>query len=718
MNQDIALRAAEIVNKMTIKEKIGQITQINYFGDNYEETAEAIRKIGPGSIILAGSALAGNEEQSEVNRERIDSLQRIALEETKNGIPILFGRDVIHGHRVVFPNPLSMSCSFDFENIRRCYDAVRQEALNDGIKWTFAPMIDLARDPRWGRIVEGPGEDPYIGACFARAAVKGFQTDDLSDDGAIAACAKHFIGYGACEGGRDYGHTEISDYLLQNTYLPAFRGAIEAGVATVMSSFNDINGIPMSGNGYMLTDILRGQLGFDGFVVSDWDAIRQMTAFSGFAEDNKHAAQLALKSGIDLDMVDNCYLDYTEALISEGMISEEELDKAVLRIIGTKLRMGLFDHPIPKRVSFDIADHIELAKKAAEKSMILLKNENDILPLRKNAVIGLAGPYLHDKTELIGSWALDPDMSLIKSPYEAIRETAPEAELITVPDNRPDEIMFLRDCDCIVLILGESRRVTGEANSLAMPKIPSTQLEIIKQARSVGKPVVGVLCFGRPIALGDIKNMFDAILYAGHGGTCAGQAIASVLFGDAEPSGRLSFSLPDNIGQIPIYYNLYHGARQINGYYNDENPHHRNYRDSYGAPAYPFGYGLSYTGYKYSDFECDKKELTIDELKNGGEFTFKCKLTNIGKRTGSTVTQLYIKDLVACRLRPIRELKAFEKSELIPDETCEIILKLKYSDLGFYLENGEFIVEPGKFEIFIGENCYAEKRFEINVRKG
>lgn len=708
-------KAEEILAKMDRKEKIGQVTQIFYTEDNLEEIKEAIRTIHPGSIILCNSMFAGNEAQATVKRDKIDELQKTAINETKNGIPLIFGRDVIHGHKVVFPIPLTMAASFDMECIRDCYDMVREEAVYDGIKWTFAPMIDLCRDPRWGRIIEGPGEDPYLGSLMAKAIVKGFQTDDLSDEEAIAACAKHFVGYGASEGGRDYNHTEISDYLLQNTFLPAFRSAIKAGAATVMSGFNDVNGIPISANKYLLTDVLKNQLGFNGFVISDWDAIRQMMAFSGFAADKKDAARLAINAGIDMDMVDNCYIENLDALLDEGTVSEQQLDEAVLRILTVKIQMGLFEHPICKRNPYNVQKHLAKAQQMAEKSIVLLKNENNVLPLGKSDSIGLSGPFLEDKTELVGSWALDTDYNHVISPLEAIKQKNENITIITHTGNLAHNIMQLRDCDAIVLILGEGRDVNGEAHSLSQPSIPENQLLLAKEAKKLGKPVIGVLCFGRPIVIGENDKLFDALLFAGHGGSCAAQAIGAILFGDAEPEGRLPFTLPYSVGQIPIYYNAQPGARQINGYYNDENPAHRNYLDCTGEPSYPFGFGLSYTEFEYADLKTDAESLGSQELNKGKLFKISVTVQNTGERRGVAVPQLYVRDILASRMRPLRALRAFSKLELMPGESKKAEFSIGYEDLGFFLENGTYIVEPGEFYIYVGENCTAKNQIKISI---
>lgn len=711
--QVIRRRADELLAGMTLTQKIGQITQLYYDGTNFEEMQEIIRTVQPGSLIVCGSALAGNEEQMPICRERLDALQNTAVEE--NGIPILFGRDVIHGHRVVLPVPLTMSAAFDPALVQEGYDAIRQEAVYEGIKWTFAPMVDLSRDPRWGRTIEGPGEDPYVGEQMAAAIVRGFQTEDLSDEQAMAACAKHFVGYGASEGGRDYNHTEIGDYLLQNTYLPAFRSAVRAGVATVMAGFNDVNGIPLSGNRRLVTEVLRHQLHFDGFVVSDWDAIRQMMAYSGFAADKKDAARLALQAGVDMDMADRCYLENMEALVSQGTISTEELDEAVRRILSVKLRMGLLEHPNNRPVAYDTQAHLALAQRLAEESIVLLKNEKQLLPLDKQAAIGFAGPYLHNKTELVGSWALDTDYRLVSSPAEAIRAIAPGAQLSDPQKDAYLQVPWLRDCQALVLMLGESRQVTGEAHCLAEPTLPAEQLDMARKARRLGIPVVGVFCFARPLVLGEEESLFDAILYAGHGGTRAAEAIAAVLYGDAEPGGRLPFTIPRSVGQIPLYCNAQPGARQINGYYNDENPYHRNYLDCSGSPTYPFGYGLSYTDFRFSDPEVSHSRLSAQAVREGARFTLRCTVENVGDRPGGTVLQLYVRDVLASRMRPLRALRDFTKVQLRPGERRTVELSVGYEDLGFFLEDGAFILEPGEFILYCGTDCTTVNSVTVTV---
>lgn len=624
---NIKSKAIEILSKMSLEEKIGQVTQLSFNGELIEEMTEKIKKIKPGSFILCGSALGGSEKQREVCLEAINELQKVAIEQTPNGISLLFGRDGIHGHRVAFPVPLTMTASFDFDFIEKCYDAIREEAINDGVKWTFTPMLDMCRDHRWGRIVEGTGEDPYLGECFAKAAVKGFQTENLSSDRAMLACAKHFVGYGASEGGRDYNITDISDYSMQNYYLPAFRAAVESGVATVMSSFNTINGIPSSGDKHIMTELLREQLGFEGFVISDWSAVKQLYTLSGFAQDEAEAAKLAIDAGIDMDMIDNYYLDNLSDLIADGELSIEILDEAVLRILETKLRFGLFENPIIERKNYDVDNHLNLAKRLAEKSIVLLKNKNNILPLEKNSSVGVAGPMLRCGSELVGTWSLDYDKSLSRDIYDCLSE---KFKVFDLTESYAYKYTYMRDTAASIVVLGETKMVTGEATSLTNIGIPDIQLELVKHIKKAGKPVIGVFCFARPISFGEYDDLFDAIIFAGHGGSKAAEAITSILTGDAEPEGRLPFTLPYSQGQLPLYYNALPGSRQINEYYDDVYMPHLNYCDCTGKPNYPLGYGLAYTNFNFSNIICENPCISYEDVLQGEKFVLNIKVTNIG----------------------------------------------------------------------------------------
>ncbi len=715
MDSNIKKRASEILNKMTLSDKLGQVTQMLFNDSDIERSCELVRNIKPGSLILCWSAMGGNEEQRLVCIDRLNRLQKTAVEETPCGVPLLYGRDVIHGHKVVFPVPLTMTQSFDFELIEECYDAVRQEALDDGISWTFAPMLDLSRDPRWGRIVEGTGEDPYLGALFARASIKGFQTENISSPESIVACAKHFVGYGAAEGGRDYNHAEISDYSLQNYYLPAFRAAVEAGVGTVMSSFNDINAVPVPGSRKILTKILRGQLGFEGFVISDWDAIVQLYTFCGYAEDRADAAAKSLNAGIDMDMVCNSYIDNLEQLINDGVVTMDELDTAVLRILETKLRFGVFESPYAEIRGYDLEKHLSLSKKLAEESIVLLKNKNGILPLKKDVKLGFAGNFRDESVELIGTWASNYEASLIKSVRNAITDAAEECKLFDCDDTDSYRISMHNQTDYTLVVLGEKRKLTGEANNVAEVTLSPTQKALIESLKRAGKPLIGVFCFARPIVFGDEDDLFDAILYCGHGGTRAADAIASVLFGFAEPQGRLPYTLPYNMGQMPIYYNALPGSRDINGYYGKISVPHADYHNCTGRPNYPFGYGLAYTEFQIDGLTCDVNEISADEIIAGGKFRVSVTVKNIGNRKGLVIPQLYVRDMCGSRMRPLRVLRGFERVWLEKGEEKTVEFSVGYEDLGFYLEDGEFILEKGKFNLFVGENSLAENYVEIAV---
>lgn len=713
MNAEYLLKAQEILEKMTLKEKIGQMTQISYNGKNFDAVAEKIEKYGIGSIILAGSAFAGNTAENGTNVSGIDRLQKTAVENTRCGIPLLFGRDVIHSHKTVYPINLAMAASFDPEAVEHCYNEIRDEAAADGVNWTFAPMLDFCHEPRWGRIIECQGEDPYLASKMAGAIVKGFQGDDLKEPGMIAACAKHYIGYGASEGGRDYNHTEISDYALYNNYLPAFRSAVDAGVATVMNSFNEVNGVPVAASRRLLTDVLRGDLGFDGFVISDWASITQLKNH-GLAADNRDAAKKSLYAGIDMDMVDNCYLDHIEELVTSGEVDITEVDTAVLRILYVKLRLGLFEHPYRVRKEQDLAKHIEDSKLMCEKSMVLLKNEGGLLPLKKEGSYCLTGPFLKERQSHVGAWSLATESMTVKNIEEAVREAVPGAE-ITVLDEIEAQYVYPRNCDVIICFLGEPKCVTGEAQSLADIGVTKQQAELVKSLKKSGKPVVGVLCYGRPTVLTEVEPLFDAMIYAWHGGTMAATAIAEVLFGDAEPTGRLPVTLPMSVGQLPLYYNALPGARIMNGYYNGESRMTHNYNDCPGTPLYPFGYGLSYGKFDYSVAAADESELSFKDLMSGRKFRVSVDVTNTSDVSSTETVQLYVRDKVASRVRPLRELKGFKKITVDAGKTETVSFGLSLKELGFYLEDGSYITEPGEFEIYVGENCLTENSVTVKV---
>ena len=710
-------RIEEILSGMTLKEKIGQLNQITgpLRADQIEAIKDSVRKGEVGSIILASSSTAGNDEQGHVNVELYNDIQRVAVEESRTHIPMIYGRDVIHGHRTVYPIPLASASAFNPELLEKCYRNIAKEAIADGIHWTFSPMLDLCHDPRWGRVIEGPGEDPYVGAQMAKACVKGFQGDDISDENSMVACAKHYIGYGASEGGRDYHRTEISDATLYNYYVPAFRAAVEAGVGTVMSSFNDINGIPTTGGKKYLTDILRGKLGFEGFVVSDWGAVEQLEK-QGYAENRADCAKMALNAGLDLNMCDRCYIENLEQLVNNGEVSEDTVDEAVRRMLRIKLAMGLFENPYRENKEIEREEHIKDSRYLAAESMVLLKNDG-ILPIEKDKKIALIGPFAKERRSLLGSWTLDGKAEETPNFYEALCEKIGnqniycQNEEFSVYDGSP---YLFADADVIVLALGESNFVTGENRAVSDISLSLAQVELIGKMRATGKKVVGVFFCGRPIAMDGVADNLDAVLYAWHSGTETAGAVCDILFGDTVPTGKTPITFPRKSGHIPMYYNVTSSGRPVNCYYG-ENPQNC-YIDSIPTPYYPFGYGLSYTTFEYSKPVSDKYELSIDGLKAGETFKISADIKNTGDLDGKETVQLYIHDKVASIMRPIRELKDFKKPFIKKGETQNIQFELGIDKLGFYNENGDYVVEKGEFEIFVGENCLTDNKISIFIK--
>lgn len=702
----------KLLKEMTLKEKIAQLTQISFDFKNYDDAKRMIEEHQIGSLILGGNAFIGDGDAAAIERDKLRRLQKTATENTRLGIPLLLGRDVIHGHETVFPINLALAASFNPELVKECYDKIREEAVYDGVNWTFAPMLDFCHDPRWGRIIECQGEDPYLASEMASAIVTGFQTESLSNPGAMAACAKHYIGYGASEGGRDYNHTEISDYALWNNYIPAFRSAINAGVATVMNSFNEINGVPVAASKKLLTNILRNGLGFEGFVISDWGAVAQLKNH-GLAGDNSAAAELSINAGIDMDMVDNCYFNNLEDLVNSQKVSIQTIDTAVLRVLNIKEKMGLFDTPVRVFQKPDISEHISLASKMCAETAVLLKNERNILPLKRSMKIAVVGPFANCVNEHFGAWATVTQAIKPLSFIQAMKSYAPEAEIRFVSELY-SSYMAARDADVVVCALGEPPHVTGEAHSVANIELPEEQKQLLIDIKKQGKPVVGVFFFGRPVALQSADTYLDAAVLMWHGGVAATRTAASVLFGNSEPAGRLPVTFPRVTGQTPLYYNALPGGRDMNGYYGEDNKVVHNYEDCSGTPMYPFGYGLTYTDFKYSEITALNKNFKIEDLANGRKFKFYVKVTNVGQRDGTETVQLYIHDKLASRVRPLRELKGFRKLKIKSGDSQTVAFELGYSELGYYLENGEYTVEPGEFEIYIGRDCLT-KNF-VNIR--
>ena len=706
-----------LLAKMTLKEKIGQLNQGSSPKNEQKarEQEEMIRRGELGSLILANSSTAGNCEQPEVDVEHYDRLQHIAVEESRLGIPMIFGRDVIHGHHTVFPIPLAGACSFNPELVTKCYRAIADEATAEGIHWTFSPMIDLSRDPRWGRIIESPGEDPYVGARFAEAAIRGFQGDDLSDPRSMAACAKHFLGYGFSEGGRDYNPTDISGYTIHNCVLPAFRAAVDAGCATVMGSFNDVNGQPVASSHTYLTELLRDEMGFEGFVVSDWGSIRQMVR-EGVARDLKDCAAKALPAGMEMDMDCTCYAAHLENLVNEGVVKEEDIDTAVRRVLRVKFACGLFDRPFSTRRPIDKAAHRKLAREIAGESMLLLKNHDGLLPLAKDSKVILAGAYTEERRALNGSWSSDGHVPDVTTMAEAMREVlganGGEMKLVEnsiIYDNAPEA--FKKNQGTIVLALGEGNLVTGEAMSLSRIEITENQVRLAAEAHASGKKVVGVIFGGRPLALEAIEPYLDAILYAWHCGTETAHAACDILFGDVNPSGKSSVTFLRTTGHVPLYYNDLLPAKAIHAYYGDGH----GYLDVPGRPMYPFGYGLSYTKFDISAVEVRRGEVSVADLRAGESFELAVKVKNVGDRAGKETVQLYIHDVLASFVRPKKELKGFQKIELAPGEEQEVVFQLGYEQVGFYDERGNYLCEPGDIEVMIGDDCMTTNMGKVKI---
>lgn len=702
----------ELMNKMTLHEKIGQLNQIFVPSDagKLDEFRQKIRNGEVGSLLFATSQHAGNDPQGHIKYEFYDELQKIAVEESRLHIPMIYGRDVIHGHRTVSPLPLANASSFDPELVEKCYRNTAVEAVNDGIHWAFAPMLDMSRDPRWGRMVESPGEDPYLGAQMAKACVRGFQNGDISKDDSLAACGKHYVGYGASEGGRDYHKTEISDYNLYNYYLPAFRAAAEEGVATVMSSFNDINGQPVTSSRKYLTDILRGKLGFEGYVISDWEAVVQLKA-QGVAADDYDCAKLAVSAGLDMDMVDECYINNLEKAVENGDVSEEIIDTAVKRVLRIKFAKGLFVNPYRREVKFDRNEHLKDARRLAAESMILLKN-NGVLPLKKDESVVLLGPMRYERRSLLGTWCLDGRAEETKNLYEAMQERNIELHGMGEYDNIEWQ---METRDVVVLALGESFILSGENHSVADISLSEEQRILVRKARKYGKKVVGVFFSGRPMALEGVAEDLDAVLYAWHGGSCCADAVCDILFGDSVPCGKTSVTFPRKTGHIPLYYNATPSGRPCNCYYGDVA--YPSYLDGQSTPYYPFGYGLSYTTFEYGEIKPDKTEISLEALKNGETIKLSVEVKNTGEYDGKEIAELYIHDVLAMRMRPLRELKGFKKVLINKGETAKVEFELGYDKLGFYDEDGNYAVEPGEFEIYIGENCLTKNSIGINVTK-
>ncbi len=707
-------RVDSVLKLMTLEEKIGQMTQ---FSANWSITGPVmsddfkpyLEKGLIGSIFNATSV------------EGIRRMQQIAVDSTRLGIPILFGQDVIHGYKTIFPIPLAEACSWDLEMMRRTAEIAAIEAASDGINWTFAPMVDIGRDARWGRVMEGAGEDPYLGSRVAQARIIGFQGGvggkALGEVHTLLATGKHLAAYGAAEAGRDYHTAELSEHTLRNVYLPPYEAAAKAGVASFMASFNEINGVPATGDRWLMTDILRGEWGFRGFVVSDYTGVNELVPH-GFAEDEQHAAELSVNAGIDMDMTGATFIKHLSKSVEEGKVSEETIDNAARRILEMKFLLGLFDDPYrylneerAKQNSMT-PESMETARKAVAASVVLLKNENNLLPIPKETAVTLAlvGPLMNDSVNLNGEWAglgdRNKSVSILKGLTNKYKDSAVKliyAEGSSIDETTPGMIAgavsAARRADLVVAAMGESFHWSGEAAVRTDIRLPEAQRQLLEALKETGKPIVLVNLSGRPLDLSREDEEMDAILQAWFPGTQGGHGIADVIAGDYNPSARLVMSFPRNVGQIPIYYNRKNTGRPVD--LNDERVDYKsNYLDSSITPLYPFGYGLSYTTYVISNLALDKSSMkAVDD-----RITVTATVQNSGEREGEMVVQLYVRDLVGSTTRPVKELKGFQKIVLKAGENRQVTFELRAEDLAFFGIDMQKKSEPGNFKLWVAQS--------------
>lgn len=728
-------RIDALLAQMTLEEKLGQLQQLDGHADG---------KYRPEHLELARKGLLG----STLNVRGVkttNELQKAAIEQSRLKIPLIFGFDVIHGYRTIFPVPLGEAASWDPAAIERAASIAAAETRASGVHWTFAPMVDIARDARWGRIVEGSGEDPYLGSVMASARVRGFQGTDYSAPDRVVACAKHFVAYGAAEAGRDYNTTDLSERVLREIYLPPFKAAVDAGVGTFMTAFNDLNGVPATANPFILTDILRKEWKFEGFVVSDYTAVMELMNHR-LAANEAEAAQRALTAGTDMEMVSQFYSKNVGDLLRQGKVPQQTLDEAVRRILRIKFRLGLFERPYAdeareRTVVFN-SENVAAARQIAARSMVLLKNERATLPLNKEVKsIAVIGPLADDPRAMLGSWAGDgraddtitllggikqklPGATILHAKGVAIEgrgvtgnyDASPVADTQAArsavtpvgPNSIEEAVQAARQADVVILAVGETADMSGEAASRTSLDLPGRQMELVRAIHSLGKPYVVVLMNGRPLTISWLAENSPAILETWFAGTQAGPAIADVLFGDVNPGGKLPVTFPRTLGQVPIYYN-----HKSTGRPPTDQKYTSKYLDVPVTPLYPFGYGLSYTQFKFGP-----PELSARSIRANGELIVNVEVENVGNRTGDEVVQLYISDVASSVTRPVKELKGFQRMTLRPGEKRRAQFTLKPEHLGFYNREMRFVVEPGEFKLMVGPNSQEvqETRFEVVAR--
>jgi beta-glucosidase len=702
-SQPVEKRVDDLLRQMTLEEKIGQLHQTTHDTNAVKIYKEEIQRGDMGSFLAGGEDIESPKIRN--------ALQHIAVEQTRLGIPLIFGHDSIHGFRTIFPIPLAQACAWEPELFERTQRISARETSAGGNDWTFSPMVDLGRDPRWGRIAEGFGEDPYLGCLYAAANVRGFQGTNIANPESVVACMKHYVGYGAAEGGRDYNTTEISEFTLRNFYLPQFKAGLDAGAWTFMTAFNSLSGFPSSGNHHILTDILRNEWHFQGFVVSDYQAIEQLVDH-GVAADADEAARLAINAGVDMEMVSSNYETLPQQ-IQDGKVSPATIDESVRRILRVKFLKGLFDKPYTDENRYKDAylrpDAVALAREAAQKVCVLLKNDRNALPISKSTKkIALIGPLADAPGEMLGCWASRGRAEDAISLATGIRAKLGSGTRLTVlpgcniTNNTAQisrAVAAAKAADVVILALGEPRDWTGESKSRTHLDVPGRQLELFQAVVATGKPVIVVLFNGRPLTIPEISTNAAAILEAWHPGVQGGNGVADVLFGDASPAGRLTISFPYDVGQVPIYYNHLNTGRPGIGEFKG------NYVDAPITPLYPFGYGLTYTKFEYG-----KVELSAPTMKTGDTLTAHVQVKNTGARAGTEVVQLYIRDVAASAgPRPVRELKGFQKIQLNPGESRDVTFKISNQELGYFDAAGHWLVEPGKFQVWLSKDSASGK---------
>jgi len=714
----IAQRVEAVLTRMTLDEKIGQMSQSTSMSTLTESIRQQIREGRWGSFLNAGSPADRAEAQ------------RIALQESRLGIPLLFGRDVIHGYHTIFPIPLGQAASWDPELIGLAARTAAVEAGTEGIRWVFAPMVDIARDPRWGRIAESPGEDPFVAGAVGAAMVRGFQGASLRDPFSVAASVKHFVGYGAAEAGRDYNSAWIPEVLLRDVYLPPFQACLAAGAATLMTAFNTLNGAPATGNSFLLRRILRDEWKFAGMVVSDYEAVSNLVQH-GYADNDKDAARLAVNAGVDMEMVSTTYHDHLKSLIASHQVSMQSIDQAVANVLRLKFRLGLFDQPIRAPAHSAVtAQSRALALRLATESAVLLKNDGNVLPLSESvASIAVIGPLADSPTDQMGTWVMDGRPEDVITPLEALRQTLGDARVLYVRGLKnsrdtdksgfPAALNAARKASVVLLFLGEEQILSGEARSRAFLDLPGAQADLVTEIAKSGKPLIAIIQAGRPLTFHRTASEVQAVLWAWHPGTMGGPAIADLLFGRAVPSGKLTVTFPRTVGQVPIYYAHLNTGRPASlaelgiPMGNPANPagYTSKYIDVDFTPEYPFGYGLS-----YADFEYSRLRLSSPVLARDGVLTVSADIANRGRQAADEVVQLYVHTMAASAVQPVRLLKGFRRISLKPGETQTVSFTIRPADLRYHNQQMQLVAETGRYQVWIAPDSVRGLLGEFTLR--